>query len=131
MSTTTANDVRDLLVAAIAAAAVLDPEIQIGSYTYPDGAVQPAVFVGHEPPAGVEVAGIELIVLRDPKRKLISNFAGTINLLYWQIIVKSWSDEPLLPVLNVIGRLKGISRPELRPATSDTIAMATFSLLLD
>lgn len=101
-----------------------DAGVQLGLYHWPlddqGGLIAqqtPALFVG-EPPEGVTVEGLEVLIPETPEMKVIPTFAGAVTIDTYPVRAVSHDGRSLKPVWEALANaFKGVQRPEVLQAT--------------
>lgn len=109
-------ELRELVLRALSTAGV-----GLGTYTYPATGqaprTTPAFFLG-DPPEGVTVQGLEVLLSATPESTVISTFAGAITIDRYAIRAVAHDGQGLKPVYTALaGAFKGISPPNVLQAT--------------
>lgn len=71
----------------------------LGTYTLPNGSTTPAISVratGETLPAGTQVTGLEVIILRDPNPEPATQYRNTPTFQRWEVTIVDWSSEHVL-----------------------------------
>lgn len=124
----TVLELRQIIEAALSSAGVV-----LGTYTYANGTVTPALWVDDgKPQAGLEAEGLEVVIYLNSSPTIIPTFQKVRVLRSYACVIKNWDSTSgiIENAIRVICRALEIRPRDLRfmPASSETIEMATFSI---
>jgi hypothetical protein len=119
-------EVRTLIVDALSVA-----NVSLGNYVFPDNSVHQAIWIDgiERLPPGTQISGLECVILADPNPQTYNVFAGAIIIRSWCIFFKAWDNIELLPAINAMGGIRGLSLERYDPGDDEHIAFAEFSIL--
>lgn len=99
-------------------AALQAAEIVVGTYRWPDGRTAPALFVG-DPPEGVTVRGLEVLIPATPESSIIPIFAGSITIDRYPVRAVAHDGQSLTPIYRALaGAFKGTAATQVLQATA-------------
>ncbi|GAA4015554.1 hypothetical protein GCM10022631_29580 [Deinococcus rubellus] len=115
MNLPTAADIRDQIELALAAGGV-----SVGTYTHPGGQTSAAISVG-DPEAGTEASGLEVLIARNPDRKILSGFEFLGFVEEWPVKFINWDNADLEDAANAIAAVFHplADDPKILPASPD------------
>ncbi|BDP44847.1 hypothetical protein DAETH_48160 (plasmid) [Deinococcus aetherius] len=97
--------------------ALADADVVLGTYRYPGGQETPALHVG-DPPEGVTVRGLEILIPATPEPTVISTFAGAITIDHYPVRAVSHDGRTLTPVWQALATaFRGTPAPQVLQAT--------------
>lgn len=98
-------------------AALRDADVTLGTYRYPGGQTTPALYVG-DPPEGVTVTGLEVLIPATPESTVISTFAGPITIDHYPVRAVAHDGRSLAPVWQALASaFRSTSAPQVLQAT--------------
>ena len=98
-------------------AALRDGDVTPGTYTWPNGAQTPALYTG-DPPEGVTVTGLEVLIPATPDSDVISTFAGAITIDRYPIRAVAHDGQSLTPFFAALATaFRSVAAPEVLQAT--------------
>lgn len=109
--------------------ALVDAGVKVGTYTLPGGLTTPALYVG-DPPQGTTATGLEVMILPNPRPRIVSTFGGGINVKSWEIrVVEHTDDADLDGALDALAEAFGpIPTPQLIPEAGDIAEQAIVTI---
>lgn len=97
--------------------ALRENDILLGEYRWSTGQRTPALYVG-EPPEGVTVSGLEILIPETPETDVLPTFAGAVSIDRFPIRAVSHDGKSLSPVwMALAGAFKGLEAPQMLQAT--------------
>lgn len=91
--------------------------IPLGTYRFGNGNTGPALSVG-DPPEGVTVQGLEVLIPATPEIDVIPTFAGAITVDRYPVRAVAHDGQSLSPVWNALAQaFRGVDAPQVLQAT--------------
>ena len=127
MTRLTAADIRDQVALALAAGGVT-----VGTYTFQGGQTAPAISV-KDVPQGTSVTGLEVLIARNPDRKMLRGFEFLGFIEEWPVRLINWGNVDLEDACNAIAEVFHplAEDPSLLPASPDYPEQCTLKLTAD
>jgi len=103
--------------------------VQLGTYALPGGQDTPAISVG-DPPRGTTVKGLEVIIARNPQRKVTDTFQFTGYIEAWPVRLVNHDHADLEAALNALAQVfwPFDEGPALLLESPDTYEQVTLSI---